>query len=406
MKQIDASSMVEKLRGFLLHLGLPAKFANLVADFSQIIIILAVTILVYYILKFFINRFLKRLVLRSTSKWDDYLYEERVFTRLAMIIPALILEVSLSGAAIDHPYAVRVIDLVLKLYILGIITLVINSFLNAVYRIYGEFDVAGSKPIKGYVQIAKITVYVVVGIIAISALIGQSPLSILAGLGAISAVLILVFKDTLLGFVAGLQISSNKMLMIGDWITIPKHNADGTVFDISLVTVKIRNFDNSVSLVPTYTLITESFQNWRSMMDAGGRRLKRSVLLDIESICFIDEKFAGRLKTYGIGLEMNNPGQRRETNLGVFRRYIQEFIKNSDKVNRDMTILVRQLQPTENGLPLEFYCYSNAATLGEFESFQSGLFEHIFAVLPGFGLKIFQRRLPVAKEGRENPDFS
>jgi miniconductance mechanosensitive channel len=260
-----------------------------------------------------------------------------------------------------------------------------------VYHIYGEFDVADSKPIKGYIQIAKIFTIVVAGIAFISILTGQSPLTLLAGLGAMSAILLLIFKDSILGFVAGVQLSSNKMLNIGDWITIPKYNTDGTVLDVSLVTVKVRNFDNSVSFVPTYTLISDTFQNWRSMGEAGGRRMKRSILVDIGTIRFIDEPMLENLRVKKIltdDLQSWSPGT---TNLGLFRIYILRYLRNIPHLNQDASLMVRALQSTEFGLPLELYAFYIPPDWTEFEDFQAQLFEHVFAILPDFGLKAFQR---------------
>jgi miniconductance mechanosensitive channel len=265
------------------------------------------------------------------------------------------------------------------------------SFLNTLYRIYGEFEVADSKPIKSYLQIARIIVFVIGGISIISILIGESPMTLLAGLGAMSAILLLIFKDSILGFVAGVQLSSNKMLMIGDWITMPKYNADGTVIDISLMTVKVRNFDNSVSFIPAYTLISDSFQNWRSMADAGGRRMKRSFLIDIGTIRFVDDSMRETLKQRGIMVEHLIREGEEQTNVGLFRVYLFDHLKAIPNVNPDAFQMVRQLQATEFGLPLEVVAYFNPPDIVPFELAVAKLFEHVFAVLPEFGLKAFQR---------------
>ncbi len=391
MKAYYALTYSEKLKDTLLQWGFNDTIANYIVDFSVFIIILFSSVIVYYILKFVLNRFLKRLVERSSSKWDDYLYEERVFTRLALLIPALILQVALTATLTNHPQAVHYIDLILKLYMIAVFLLVIISFLNAVYKIYGEFEVADSKPIKGYIQIAKIIVYVIGGIVLISAMIGQSPVSILAGLGAISAVLLLIFKDSILGFVAGVQLSGNNMLKIGDWISLSKHNADGIVIDISLVTVKIRNWDNSVTLVPTYTLVTESFMNWRSMMDAGGRRMRRFFLIDVRSIHPVDDEMLNKINELGVLQEIEVPGGGQQTNLGLFRQYIGAYVKNIQGINPDAGVLIRLLQAAETGLPVEITLFTLFQDLSDHEGLQSRLFEHIYSVLPLFGLQAYQR---------------
>jgi miniconductance mechanosensitive channel len=391
MHELNTGNLNTGFKAKLAGWGFSDTFAGYLADFSTLIIILLSSIVIYYIAKYIINKVLKRLVDRSSSKWDDHLYEQRVFTRLALLLPALVLKVSLAASISKYPEAIKFIELGLHLYMTYIILLVIVSFLNAVYHIYGELDLSDSKPIKGYVQIGKIMTYLVGGIAMISELIGQSPLTLLAGLGAMSAVIMLIFKDSILGFVAGVQLSNNKMLQIGDWITMPKFNTDGTVIDVSLVTVKVRNFDNSVSCIPTYTLVSDSFQNWRSMGEAGGRRMKRSVLIDLGTIRFIDNMMVENLKLKKLITDEQSEGGNHETNLGLFRVYILNYLRNIPNLNQDASLMVRTLQPTENGLPLELYAFYIPPNWSEFEDFQARLFEHILSVLPDFGLKAFQR---------------
>ena len=379
------------LKSTLTDWGFSNTLAGYLADFSSLIAILFTSVIVYYIAKFIINKFLEKLVEKSSSKWDDHLYEQKVFTRLALMLPALVLQVSLAPSISDYPIAIRYIELGLHLYMTFVILIVMVSFLNAVYHIYGELDISVSKPIKGYVQIGKIITYLVGGIAMISVLIGQSPLPLLAGLGAMSAVIMLIFKDSILGFVAGVQLSSNKMLHIGDWITMPKYNTDGTVFDISLATVKVRNFDNSVSCIPTYSLVSDSFQNWRSMGEAGGRRMKRSVLIDVGTIRFTDSIMLENLKLKNITINNQSAVDVNDTNLGLFRVYILNYLRNISNLNQDASLMVRTLQPTENGLPIELYAFYIPPDWAEFEDFQARLFEHIFSILPEFGLKPFQR---------------
>lgn len=391
MQQITSHTLSRGLKETLTGWGFSETFSGYLADFSTLIIILLITVIVYYIAKFIINHILKRIVQKSKSKWDDHLYEQKVFTRLVLLLPALVLKVSLVPSISKYPEAIRFISMGLHLYMIFIFMLVISSFLNAVYHIYGELDMSDSKPIKGYVQIGKILTYLVGGITIVSVLIGQSPLTLLAGLGAMSAVIMLIFKDSILGFVAGVQLSSNKMLQIGDWITMPKYSADGNVIDVSLVTVKVRNFDNSVSFIPTYTLVSESFQNWRSMGEAGGRRMKRSLLMDVGTIRFMDDAMLENLRVKKILPERNMVEGEDLTNLGLFRIYILNYLRGIPNLNQDASLMVRALQPAENGLPLELYAYYIPPNWAEFEDFQARLFEHIYSVLPEFGLKAFQR---------------
>lgn len=391
MESINARNIQTGLQSTLTEWGFSETFAGYLADFSSLIIILFITIVVYYVAKIITNQVLKRLIKRSASKWDDHLYEQRVFTRLLLLIPAMVLQVSLSASISQYPEAIRFIDLGLKLYMLFVIILVINSFLNAVYHIYGEFEIAESKPIKGYVQVAKIIVFILGGLSIISLLIGRSPLTLLAGLGAMSAVLMLIFKDSILGLVAGIQLSGNKMLQLGDWITMPKNNTDGTVIDISLVTVKVRNFDNSVSCIPTYSLVSDSFQNWRSMGEAGGRRMKRSLQIDVGTITFVNDALLTNLRSKRIHMDPLPEKDLNATNLELFRRHLLGYLHSIPNLNQDASLMVRTLQPTENGLPIEIYAYYIPPNWEEFEDFQSQLFEHIYAILPEFGLMAFQR---------------
>ena len=391
MQEITTQTIYTGLKATLTHWGFNDTIACYCADFSSLIIILVSSIVVYFIAKIIINKILKRIVEKSASKWDDHLYNERVFIRLAMLLPALVLKVSLATSIAQYPDAIKIIELGLNLYMVFIIMLVVISFLNAVYHIYGEFDIAESKPIKGYVQIAKIVAYIIGGISMISILIGQSPMALLAGLGAMSAVIMLIFKDSILGFVAGVQLSNNNMLHLGDWITMPKNNTDGTVIDVSLVTVKVRNFDNSVSCIPTYTLISDSFQNWRSMGEAGGRRMKRSVLIDVATIRFVTDQLIDNLKAKKINVTETTPSDLNSTNLELFRKHILGHLRTINNLNQDASLMVRTLQATENGLPIELYAFYIPPNWSDFEDFQSRLFEHIFAILPEFGLKAFQR---------------
>jgi miniconductance mechanosensitive channel len=388
---MDTHSFSERFRELLLQWGFSDRITNYVVDFIGLFIVLVVSVLIYNILRFIINRFLKRMVLRTKSKWDDHLYEQKVFTRLALIVPALVIEIFLPTTVSDYPKVIHFIEVVLSLYSAVVMIIVVNAFLNTVYRIYGDLQVADSKPIKGYLQIAKIIVFLVGAIIIISMMIGQSPLTLLAGLGAMSAVLLLIFKDSILGFVAGVQLSSNKMLQIGDWMTMPKFNVDGVVIDISLVIVKVRNFDNSVSMIPTYSLITDSFQNWRSMLDAGGRRLRRSVLIDLLSVKEIDEGMIEKTRNHAISDHILSSENPKGTNLGLFRWYLHDLLTKHHDVNQQMIIMVRLLPPLENGVPLEYTVYSTIEDLTEYENFQSRIMEHIIATLPQFDLKVYQR---------------
>jgi miniconductance mechanosensitive channel len=388
---ISSYTFTEKFKDILLQWGFPVKISNLIVDFFGLFIILAISVVVYSIVRYIIRRFLKHVIVRSSSRWDDYLYENKVFTRLALIIPAIIINLSLSATITDYPKVIHFLNVVLEVYSVLVMLLVVNSFFNAVYQIYGDLSVANAKPIKGYLQIARIIIFLIGAIIIISFLIGQSPLNLLAGLGAISAVLLLIFKDSILGFVAGVQISTNNMLQIGDIMSMPKHNADGVVIDISLLIVKVRNFDNSVVTIPTYSLISDSFLNWRGILEVGGRMIKRAVILDVHSIHFCDATLLEQIKKYVVPETIPGHKPEENTNLGLFRIYLLNYLLQHPDVNQQMTVLVRQLPSNEHGLPLEIVAYSVLETLNAFENFQASLFEHIFSIINDFGLKIYQR---------------
>lgn len=390
MPNVHPLALEGHIKQTLTDWGLGERWATYAADFSSVFILLVITTFIYYILKYIIHRILKRLIARSRSKWDDYLYEHKVFSRLAMIVPPLILTLFLPALIDGHPTAIIYLTMVLKVYMILILLLVVNSFLNASYHIMSDKEESTSRPVKGYIQIAKIFTTVVAGIILISTLLGQSPLTILAGLGALSAVLLLIFKDSILGFVAGVQISSNNMLRIGDWITMPAYGVDGIVTDISLVIVKIKNFDNSVATVPTYSFITGSFQNWRDLFENGGRRLKRHFLVDADSIRFADKEFLRKLNDLDLPEDLLQEDEQL-TNLGIFRRYLSVYLKRHPWVNKDMNIVVRQLQPTETGIPVEIQAFSLHKEFAEFEKFQSELFEYLFAIMHQFELRVYQR---------------
>jgi miniconductance mechanosensitive channel len=286
-----------------------------------------------------------------------------------------------------------------------------NGFLNAINEIYRSFEVSRQRPIKGYVQIVKILISIFIIIIALATILGRSPWLLLSGLGALTAVLILVFKDSILGFIASIQLTSNDMVRIGDWIEMPKYGADGDVIDVTLHTVKVQNWDKTISTIPTYTLISDSFINWRGMSDSGGRRIKRAIYIDMTSVKFCTPEMLDRFEKYQLLgdyikskkqeiVEYNRAHQidtselingRNLTNIGTLRAYISAYLRHHPKIHQDMTFLIRHLQPGEFGLPLEIYVFSNDQEWVNYEAIQADIFDHILAVLPMFELRVFQR---------------
>jgi miniconductance mechanosensitive channel len=369
---------------------------------------------------------------RTKATWDDRLIERRVFRRLANVAPALVTyggigwalgirpEVLADVAAADLPrmgwesFALTAAILVRRAslaWVVMALTSATGSLLNALNDIYAEtYAEARNRPIKGYLQVISLFLYVAAGIVVVSILAGKSPVVFLSGLGALTAVLMLVFKDTILSLVASVQIMSNDMISIGDWVSMPQANADGDVIDIALHTVKIQNWDKTISTIPTHKFISESFQNWRGMSESGGRRIKRALHLDMGSIHFLSDEEIERLSRFEFlhdylttkraEIDTANvrdvPGdgviadQRRLTNVGTFRAYVLHYLKSHPMIHQDMTLLVRQGQPGAQGLPLEIYCFSNDTDWGNYEGLQADIFDHLIAMLPEFGLRAFQ----------------
>ena len=357
-------------------------------------------------------RILARLAKASPVHWDDAMLAHRVPQRLAWIVPALVLLGGLDYVeGIPDLLRIAVRNVALAWSAIAA-TLVVGGVLDAFNTLYERHgDNARQRPIKGYLQLLKIVFWLVAVILVVAALINRSPLVLLTGLGAMTAVLLLVFKDTLLSLVASLQIASNDMLRVGDWIEMPSQGADGDVIDISLHTVKVQNWDKTISTIPTHRLISESFRNWRGMSESGGRRIKRALLLDQTSVRFLDHDERQRLRRialiddyldtqraeledYNATLEaagkdpVNN---RRATNLGTFRAYVTAYLRSHPGVHQDMTLMVRQLEPTPHGLPMQVYCFSADVGWVPYENLAGDIFDHLLAVLPEFGLRIHQQ---------------
>lgn len=395
---------------WLINIGFSPDTASRTAGISDFILVLVSCVVFYYISKFIINRILKRLAARTASNWDDLLIEYKVFQRMAFLVPGILIYQSISVTLDDFPGFIPAALKLTNLYIIIIFVLIINSFLNAVYAMYEKSEFAMYHPIKGYIQIAKIIVFIVVFLLIISLLFNQSPLYMLTGLGAFSAVLLLIFKDPILGFVGGIQLSANDMVRQGDWISMPKFGADGTVLEISLTTVKVQNFDNTISTLPTYSLVSESFQNYRGMKDSGVRRMKRSISIDMSSVKFCTKEMLDKFRKITIlqeyidrtEAELENYNKennidntvfingKRQTNIGVFRAYLEEYLAHHPLVDNKSDLLVRQLQPNSSGIPIEIYAFTLETGFIKYEKVQSDIFDHILAIVPQFDLRVFQ----------------
>jgi len=406
-------SIIVNLQKWLEAQGIGAEIAQTI---KTIVLIIAVIILAYVvdlITKRILVGSIKKLVKRTKSNWDDILLKHKVIHRIAHLAPALVIFYFVQIGLDDVPQLKAVIKSGVFVYMILIVMLALDAFLSALHNIYLTLPISKERPIKGYIQIAKIVVHFSGSILILSKLIGKDPTAIFASLGALAAVLILVFRDTILGFVSSIQLSANKMVKPGDWISMPSREADGIVQEITVNTVKVRNWDKTISTIPTWALINESFQNWKGMEESRGRRIARSVHIDIKSIKFCDDQTLEGFKKFrlirdyikgkqeeidkfnkehGIN-EEDTVGRRRLTNVGVFRKYIEEYLSKHPKMHPDKPpyiIMVRHLQPTERGLPIQVYGFSKEYTWKKYEQVQADIFDHIFAVAPEFDLRVFQ----------------
>lgn len=359
--------------------------------------------LAYFIAKKWLAALVKRIAGATAAEWDDLLFDQRFFNRLGMLFAPIVIKIGLSSLDKESIYVVLQL---LNGWIVFASIFLISAVLDGVNRIYESFPVSRNKPIKVFIQVIMIFLYCAGIIITVSLFTGKDATVLLGGLTAFAAVLMLVFKDSILGLVAGIQLSANNMVRIGDWIVMPACGADGDVLEINLTTVKVQNWDKTITTVPTYKLVSESFTNWRGMQESKGRRIKRSVNIDMNSIHYLDEeeievlRHSKLLKDYienkikdidQFNIDHSNLlDKRRLTNIGTFREYMEAWLSRNPNINLEMTHMVRQLQSTPTGVPLEIYCFSARQKWIEYEDVQSDIFDHVFAVMELFNLKAFQ----------------
>lgn len=331
----------------------------------------------------------KKVIASTKASWDDVLFNSTLLTDLSRLVTPILIAALMPLFFSENNITLEFLLKINTIYLIVLIAKSLCTFLSALYELSNQQDNLKNQPIKGVYQMLKIVVICIALIIIVSILIDKNPSYILTALGASAAVLMLVFKDTILGLVAGVQLSANDMLRPGDWITMSKYGADGDVIEVTLTTVKVQNWDKTITTIPPYALVSDSFQNWRGMRESGGRRVKRSVYLDMRSITFCTEEQMAEFTSRG-WLEGLNREDEFVVNLHVFRNYLEKFLRQHSRVNQNMMIMVRQLQPTAQGLPLELYFFSDGTDWVPYEHLQSEIFEHVFAVLPTFGLRVFQ----------------
>ncbi|PTQ72467.1 miniconductance mechanosensitive channel [Pseudomonas sp. GV071] len=377
---------------------------------TALIMLLCAAFLANWLIKRVLVRGFYRLLRASHLGQDKALARSHIISRLANVVPALILA---NGVELipDLPHAlITVTRNVCGAFIVLTIALAVAGMLTLANSLYERRPDAHLRPIKGYFQVVKIVIYAVATVLMIATLVDRSPLILLSGLGAMAAVLLLIFQDTLLSLVASVQISSNDIIRVGDWIEMPQLNADGDVIDIALHTVKVQNWDKTITTIPTKRFITDSFKNWRGMQEAGGRRIKRSLHLDQNSVHFLSPEEIEHLRQFKLlapylkskeselmswNSQLEEPlrvavNTRRVTNIGTFRAYVENYLRQHNGIRQDMTLLVRQLSPLADGLPLELYCFTNTTAWVPYEAIQSDIFDHMLAILPEFGLRVFQ----------------
>jgi miniconductance mechanosensitive channel len=403
--------MVENFESWLSDLGLAQGQVDILMLVLGLIAIVIVGVILNVIAKQIILRTVVALIKRSKTDWDDPLIEHNVLTRLSHIAPAIAINWLSPLFFFNNPELVGALKMGVNIYLLVIFMWVFDSFLDAILSLYNSREKTRRIPLKGFLQAVKLVVNLIGLIIILSIAFGKSPIYFFSGLGAVTAVLLLVFKDAILGFVAGIQISVNNMVQVGDWIEMPKYNADGDVLDVTLTTVKVQNWDKTITTIPTYALISDSFKNWRGMSDAGGRRIKRSLHIDMNSVKFADEELLEKFKRFALlkpylekklkEIQEHNESRkelmtelingRHLTNVGTFRAYCLAYLRNHELVHQDMTLLVRQLQPTPDGLPIEIYVFTKDIRWAFYEDIQADIFDHLLAVIPQFKLRVFQK---------------
>ncbi|MBB1060795.1 mechanosensitive ion channel [Lysobacter spongiae] len=384
-------------------------------DWTVTVLVLAglllLAVLVDWLTQRIVRPLLTRVVRASPTQIDDALLARGVIKQVSHVAPALVVYLGVALVPALHDTLSLVLGKAALAYIVLVLALAVGAFLSALNDLYERRPHAQDRPIKGYVQLGKIVVYTIALITIVAVLIGKSPLLLLSGLGALGAVLLLVFKDTILSLVASVQIASNDMVRVGDWIEMPALGVDGDVVDIALHTIKVQNFDKTIVTVPTHRLIEDSVKNWRGMSESGGRRIKRALHIDQGGVCFLDAAMRARLSRFALLgphferkqaelAEWNAQAPerasepvnaRRMTNIGCLRAYITAYLQSHRHVDHGKTLMVRQLPPGPEGLPLEVYCFANTTDWGEYEGIQSDIFDHLMAILPEFGLRLFQQ---------------
>jgi miniconductance mechanosensitive channel len=407
--------MNELIKIWLIEQGVNSSYIETSAIGIGLFIILFISAISYYVAKNYLLKIVTTLILKTKNTWDNALIEHKVLSRLTLLLPFILVLFLTPLVLPEGILLVSLLVILAKVLLAFQIAQSISAVLNVSKSLYRESAKQRYLPLNSIIQVIKLVVYLVTAIIIVALIIDRSPIYLLSGLGALTAVLLLIFQDTIKGLVASIQISANKMVVAGDWIELPKYGADGDVIEIGLSTVKVENFDKTITTIPTYALISDSFKNWRNMYHTGARRIKRTIIVDIASIDFYSlEKIdflvnTNLLKSYLIDkkhqLAVDHDGlnssvvqdealtkinMRQLTNIGTFRAYIEMYLNQNNNIRNDLTCMVRQLPATASGLPLEVYCFANTTDWIAYEAIQSDLFDHLFAIAPHFDIRVFQ----------------
>lgn len=387
-KQIIMTTLREFLTQWLGETGIGEEGISLIQQAAIIVFIVVLAWVADFICRRIVVPSIKKIVSKTQATWDDHLLNDRVLDNICHLIPATIAYLLLPMAFSNTPLLNSFLVKASEIYIIVITLRLVFSFANSLHDLSNEREKTKNRPLKGVFQMIKIMAVSLGAIFIFSILLDKSPTDLLVGLGAAATVLMLVFKDTIVGLVAGVQLSANDMLRPGDWITMPKYGADGVVFEVNLTTVKVRNWDNTIVTVPPYTLVSDSFQNWRGMFESGGRRIKRSINIDMTSVRFCTPAEIELYRQKGI--IHDDDAIEKLTNITLLRRSLTKYLKGNPRINQDLMVMVRQLQPTPHGMPLELYFFSADKQWIAYETLQADVFDYVMALVPNFGLKVFQ----------------
>lgn len=405
------SDFAKFIEDWLLNsVGIDAAMTQPIKMTILVVVMLILAFLFWKIGQSLIFKMIERMVRKTSTDWDDVLLEKGAFRKLGHIIPAIVISTLAPIVFSDYPgwtsFVIKLTDAFVALTIIRLIV----SIISASDVLLSSSEKFKDKPISSFTQLAKILVYCIGAVFFLSILMERNPIYLFSALGAVSAVILLIFKDTILGFIASIQLAINDMVRLGDWVSVPKYGADGNVIEINLTTVKVKNWDNTITTVPTYSFVSDSFKNWRGMEESGGRRIRRSFNIKMASVKFCTDEMLARYEKISLAanhiqvkkaeIQQDNDARsvdmtsevngRRQTNIGIYRAYLLQYIQQNENINQNMTCMVRQLSPTESGVPIEVYCFSKIKAWVSYEGVQADIFDHVFASINHFDLEIFE----------------